>query len=198
MSPASSFLPQIDILSTMPYGVENPCVQLGLAVPAVFPPNSLCSPSALSAGVGWAAAKTLMLCDHWSTVAITSLCYQHCSQPYTSCYGENQLYSSQTQQRWLRKAWGISNGALRISHSLQRLKGIYCSISLFCRHSKHTIHWVLNMVILFWLEIFWDLTRSWIHSQLKKLCICLSQCYQHNVLVWWIWIAFNENTSLTK
>ena len=78
--PASFFFPQLYMLNMMSYGLEYPLGQLGSAVPAVSPPNSLCPPSLLTGGVGEEAEKPLALCEHCSEIAKTSLCYQHCFQ----------------------------------------------------------------------------------------------------------------------
>lgn len=43
----------------MPYGLEHPLGQLGLAVLAVSPPSFLCTSSPLAGGVAWRAAKAL-------------------------------------------------------------------------------------------------------------------------------------------
>ncbi|GAB0184698.1 zinc finger protein 804B [Grus japonensis] len=42
---------QLYMLGMTSYGMEYPCGQLGSAVPAVSPPNSLCTPSPLAGGV---------------------------------------------------------------------------------------------------------------------------------------------------
>lgn len=44
--------PWVLLLSMMPHGLEHPLDQLGPAVPAASPPNSLCTPSPIPGGVG--------------------------------------------------------------------------------------------------------------------------------------------------
>ena len=82
-SPPSFFFPQLCMLSMLSYGMEYPFGQLGSAVPAVSPPNFLCTPSLLAGGVGWGAEKALTQCEHCSAVTKTSLNYQHCFQHYS-------------------------------------------------------------------------------------------------------------------
>lgn len=77
-SPWPTF-PLVLLVSVTPRGVEHPLGQLGSAVPAGSPPNSLCSPAS-SGGVGQGAEKALVLCKHHSAVTKTSLNYQHYSQ----------------------------------------------------------------------------------------------------------------------
>ena len=50
--PPSFFFPQLYMLSMMSYGMEYPFGQLGSAVPAVSPPNFLCTPASSLAGWG--------------------------------------------------------------------------------------------------------------------------------------------------
>lgn len=64
--------PLVLLVSRTPHGVEHPLGQLGSAVPGVSPPSPLCTPSLLSAGVGWEA-----LCKHCSATTQTFLYYQH-------------------------------------------------------------------------------------------------------------------------
>jgi len=53
VSPILLLLPHASyMLSMASYGTEDPFGQLGSAVPAVSPPNSLCTPSPLAGGVG--------------------------------------------------------------------------------------------------------------------------------------------------
>jgi len=70
------------LLSMMSYGVEHLCGQLAVspAVPAVSPPNFLCTPSPLAGGAELEAEKAFTLCEHCSAMTKTSLCYQHCFQ----------------------------------------------------------------------------------------------------------------------
>ena len=56
--------PQLYTLSMTPHSMECPFGQLGSAVPAVSPPNSLCTPSLLTGEGGWEAEKALALCKH--------------------------------------------------------------------------------------------------------------------------------------
>jgi len=55
------------------YGMEYPCAQLGSAVLAVSPLNSLCTPSPLAGGVVGEAEKALTLCKHCLARTKTSL-----------------------------------------------------------------------------------------------------------------------------
>ena len=71
--PPSFFFPQLYMLSMTSYGLEYPCGQLGSAVPAVSPPNFLCTPSLLAGGVGWEAEKALTLRKHCSAITKTPL-----------------------------------------------------------------------------------------------------------------------------
>lgn len=52
--------------------------QLGLTVPAVSSPSSLCIPSLLAAEVVRDTEKALMLWQHCSAITKISLCYQPC------------------------------------------------------------------------------------------------------------------------
>ena len=79
-SPPSFFFPPLYMLSMTSYGMEYPSGQLGSAVPAVSPPNSLCTPSVLAGGAVSEAEETLTLCKHCSAITKTSMYYQHCLQ----------------------------------------------------------------------------------------------------------------------
>ena len=48
--PPFLLLPPVLLLSVTSYGPEYPLGQLGSAVPALSPPNSLCTPSLLAGG----------------------------------------------------------------------------------------------------------------------------------------------------
>ena len=81
-----SFFPQLYMLSMMSYGMEYPFGQLGSAVPAVSPPNLLCTSSLFTGRVGWEAEKALTLCKHCWAITKTSLCYQRCFQHRSKTY----------------------------------------------------------------------------------------------------------------
>lgn len=67
------------MLIMTPYWLQYPLGQLGLAVPAVSPPD--CAPSSsLSVGRGEEQKKALALCKHYSATTKTFLYYQHCFQ----------------------------------------------------------------------------------------------------------------------
>ena len=79
-SPPSFFSPLLSMLSKTSYGMGYPSGQLGSAVLAVSPPNSVCILSPLAGRVVWEAEKTLALCKQCSAITKTSLYYQHCFQ----------------------------------------------------------------------------------------------------------------------
>lgn len=108
ISPSSFSLPQLYMLSMIPYGMEYPLGQSDSAVPAASPHNSLCTPL-----VGQSEEqKRPWLCKPSSAAAQTELHYgpvvgvasTNPKQPkpvllWRKCCEENLLYPSQNQHK---------------------------------------------------------------------------------------------------
>lgn len=74
--PPFLFLPLVLLQSMTAHGVGYPSGQVGLAVPVLSSPSSLCIPSLLTCGV--TSRKALTVCKHCSAVVKLSMCYQYC------------------------------------------------------------------------------------------------------------------------
>lgn len=69
--------------------------------PGCVPHGPLSTRGWYAVGAEWEKEKALMLCNHYSAIAKTLVCHQHCfklqpkTQHHRDCYEENYLHPSQ-------------------------------------------------------------------------------------------------------